>query len=61
MIQATKKSVDMIAFKKMAISFPEPLKTLILAESDRMSASEFIVKFGTWERLAKIHIEDIKR
>jgi len=47
--------IDIRDLKARALSWPEPVRSLILAESDFMPPEEFIVKIGTWERLLKIH------
>jgi len=47
--------IDIRPIKARALAWPEPTKTLILAEPDKMRVEEFLVKIGTWERLLKIH------
>jgi hypothetical protein len=46
--------VDLTSMKAKALSFPEPLKSLILSEPDTIDAQDFISKLGTWDRLAKM-------
>ena len=46
--------VDIKPLKIKALSFDDPLKTLILSEPDEMDSSDFILKLGTWEKLAKM-------
>ena len=46
--------IDVKPLKGKAPIFPEPLKTLILSEPDFMDSSEFLTKFVTWRRLARI-------
>jgi hypothetical protein len=47
-------TIDMKPMKTRALGFPEPVKSLILSEPDRMDSSEFITKLGTWDRLLKM-------
>ena len=47
-------SIDMKLMKAKSLSFPEPVKSLILSEPETMDANEFITKLGTWERLLAI-------
>ena len=47
-------SIDMKLMKAKSLSFPEPVKSLILSEPETMDANEFITKLGTWERLLTI-------
>lgn len=49
--------VDIRIFKDKALSFPEPVKSLVLSEPDVMDHREFIVKIGTWEKLLRIERE----
>jgi hypothetical protein len=53
--------VDLTPMKAKAINFPEPLKSLILSEPDKIDAQEFISKLGTWERLAKMSVHEVKQ
>lgn len=46
--------VNIKPLKIKALSFRDPLKTLILSEPDEMDSSDFISKLGTWEKLAKM-------
>ena len=46
--------VNIKPLKIKALSFRDPLKTLILSEPDEMDSSDFILKLGTWEKLAKM-------
>jgi hypothetical protein len=46
--------VDIKPLKQRALTFPEPLRTLILSESDEMDSNEFILKVGTWSKIAKM-------
>ena len=46
--------VNIKPLKIKALSFCDPLKTLILSEPDEMDSSDFILKLGTWEKLAKM-------
>jgi len=48
--------VDMRPVKTKALSFPEPVRTLILAEPDTLPVAEFIAKVGTWERLLEMEV-----
>jgi hypothetical protein len=46
--------MDIRFFKSKASMFPEPVRSLILSEGDRMDSDEFIVKYGVWERILKL-------
>ena len=46
--------VDIGLMKLKALNFPEPVKSLILSESNVMDSIEFLTKLGTWEMLIKI-------
>jgi hypothetical protein len=46
--------IDVKPLKLKATDFPEPIKTLILSEPDIMDSAEFLTKFVTWRRLARI-------
>ena len=46
--------VDIKPLKIKALSFDDPLKTLILSEPDEMDSDEFIFKVGTWSKIAKM-------
>ena len=46
--------VDVKPLKQRALTFPEPLRTLILSESDEMDSNEFILKVVTWSKIAKM-------
>lgn len=47
-------NVDLRPMKQKAISFPEPVKSLILSEPDNMDAGEFITKLSTWEKIIRM-------
>jgi len=49
------KLIDLRPIKSRVIRWPDPVRSLVLSEPDRMPVEEFIVKIGTWERLLKIH------
>ena len=53
--------VSLSPLKEKAINFPEPLKSLILSEPDMIDAQDFILKLGTWERLAKMSSREVKQ
>lgn len=53
--------VDIKLMKQKAINFPEPIKSLILSEPDQMEAQDFISKFGTWDRLAKMTTAEVNK
>jgi hypothetical protein len=53
--------VNLGPLKAKALSFPEPLKSLILSEPDMIDAHDFISKLGTWEKLAKMSILEVKQ
>ncbi len=44
-------NINTKALKEKALSFPEPVKSLILSEPDIMDSTVFVEKLGTWERL----------
>jgi len=46
--------VDLRELKTKAMLWPEPVRTLILAEADKLPLSEFLVKIQTYEKLLKI-------
>ena len=46
--------VDLTSMKAKALSFPEPLKSLILSEPDTIDAQDFISKLGTWQKLLRM-------
>lgn len=48
--------IDIRPLKSKALNFSEPLKSLILSEPDAIDAQEFILKLGTWEKLAKMSL-----
>lgn len=50
-------TVNLTPLKAKAISFPEPVKSLILSEPDLLDAAEFITKVGTFERLLAMQKE----
>ena len=53
--------VNLAPLKAKALNFPEPLKSLILSEPDMIDGQDFISKLGTWERLAKMSILEVKQ
>lgn len=46
--------VNLKPLKVKAISFPEPLKSVIFSEPDEMDSVEFIAKMSTWDKLLVI-------
>jgi hypothetical protein len=40
--------------KLKALTWPEPVKSLILSEPDEMMVDEFVIKIGHWEKIFKI-------
>ncbi len=44
-------NVNIKPLKDKAINFPEPVRTLILTETEVMDSGEFIGKLCTWIRL----------
>lgn len=54
-------TIDLSPMKGKVLEFPEPLRSLILSEPDRMDVAEFITKLGTWERLLKINTKKEER
>ena len=53
--------VNLAPLKAKALNFPEPLKSLILSEPDMIDGQDFISKLGTWEKLAKMSILEVKQ
>jgi len=48
------KLVDLRPIKDKVLDWPEPARTLILSEPDRISFPDFLVKVNTWERILQI-------
>lgn len=46
--------VDIKDLKAKAIKFPDPVKTLILSEPDRLDIDDYLSKMQTWERLLRM-------
>ncbi|MCL4420211.1 MAG: hypothetical protein M1477_00785 [Candidatus Thermoplasmatota archaeon] len=46
--------VDIKPLKREALTFPEPVKSLILSEPDTMESSEFITKVTTWKKIIQM-------
>lgn len=40
--------------KEKALSWPEPVKSLILSESDELDSFDLISKLGVWEKLLRM-------
>jgi hypothetical protein len=51
--------VDTRPLKKKAYDFPDPVKTLILGEPDRIDAQEFITKVATWSKLLMLESQKV--
>ena len=49
--------IDIRDLKARALLWPDPVRSLILTESDFMPPEEFIAKIGMFERLLKIQTE----
>ena len=47
--------VDLRTMKKKALAWPDPVKSLILSESDTLLFADFITKLGDWERLLSMY------
>lgn len=45
--------VDLGKLKSEALSYPEPLRTLILTAKDHMADQEFLPEFLGWRKIAK--------
>lgn len=45
--------VDLGKLKSEALSYPEPLRTLILTAKDHMAEQEFLTDFLRWRKIAK--------
>lgn len=55
----TRKKVRIIILKDFAIKkLDDPLKSVILAEKDEMSAEEFIAKVPTWLNLLHVQMSE---
>ena len=52
--------LDLRALKSEAISYPEPLRTLILTAKDSMSKEEILAEFLKWRKTARA-MEKIQR
>jgi len=48
------KTIDLRELKAKILSFPDPVKTLILAEPDKLPVAEFLRLINTCEKLLKI-------
>jgi len=48
------KMIDLQELKSRALTWPEPVKTLVLSEADSVTVDEFLTKLEIWERLLKI-------
>ncbi len=46
--------VSILALKARALNFPEPARTLILAEPDNLDSMELITKLAIWDKLLKM-------
>ncbi len=49
--------IDLSMMKAKALNFPDPVKSLILSEPDKMDSDEFLAKVGTWDRLLEMQME----
>lgn len=45
---------DLKQLKANALSFPEPVKSLILSEPDSLPLKEYIIKQAQWEKLLRM-------
>lgn len=48
-------NINLKKMKEAAFKLPDPVRSLILGEPDKMDFAEFLTKVGTWDRLLKIH------
>lgn len=51
--------IDMNPLKRKALGFPEPVKSLILSEPDKIDSQDFISKLETWEKLLKMEVKHL--
>ncbi len=47
--------IDLRPIKRRALAWPDPVKSLILSESDSILFADFITKLGVWERLLSMY------
>ena len=45
---------DLRPIKIKAMTYPEPVRSLILSEPDSLPLQDFLAKSGVWERLLKM-------
>ena len=45
---------DLRPIKIKALTYPEPVRSLILSEPDSLPLQDFLAKSGVWERLLKM-------
>lgn len=46
--------VSIATLKAKAVSFPDPVRTLILSEPDQIDLQSYLSKMQTWEKLLKL-------
>ncbi len=54
-------TVNIQPLKEKAMSFPEPVKSLILSEPDTLDSNEFILKLCTWQKLTKMNPTEVNK
>lgn len=47
-------TVDLRQLKSKAVHFPEPARSLIFTEPDRIDANDFIVKVCSWLKIVEM-------
>ena len=47
---------DLRPIKIKAMTYPEPVRSLILSEPDSLPLQDFLAKSGVWERLLKMKV-----
>ena len=50
------KLIDLRPLKIKALEWPEPARSLILSEADKLPLSDFLVKVGVWEKTINIQV-----
>ena len=48
--------IDIKPMKRKAMSFTDPVKSLILSKPDKIQSQDFISKLVTWEKLLKMEV-----
>ncbi len=46
--------ISMASIKDSALRMPEPVRSLILSETDSLEPAELITKLATWDKILKM-------